>query len=76
MEQVDPAHPLDRRVLVEAKAAARARRRVEQTELLVEMDRPDRLPSHAGEIPDPEQLTGGLPRHGKEALQTLTFRLD
>jgi hypothetical protein len=54
VQEVDPAHPVDHGRVVEPEAAARARGRLDQPQLLVEMDRADGLPRQSGDIADSE----------------------
>src|SRR5206468_10787094 len=56
VQQIDPAHPLDCARVVEAEAAARAGGRLEQPQLLVEMDRSRTLAGGAREVSDPEEV--------------------
>src|SRR5204862_5139699 len=57
-------YPLDRPALVEAEPAARARGRLQEPQLFIEMDRPDGLPGEPGEIADADEMAGWRGRRG------------
>src|SRR5262249_29095432 len=57
VEEVDPAQPVDGARLVEAEAAARAGGRLEQAQLLIEMNRASRLAGLTRQVSDAEQMS-------------------
>src|SRR5262249_47417688 len=75
MELIDPAQPLHRARLVEAEPAARARGRLQQPQLLIEMDRADGLAGLRSQIADAEEM-GAVIVAGRTRTHTLTFRLE
>src|ERR1041385_3720433 len=75
VQEVDPAHALDHRRVVEPEAAARARRRLDEPQLLIEMDRTHGLARLPGEIADANVLGSGSVV-SLRCRHTLTQRLE
>jgi len=73
VEEIDPSHPVHGPRFVQAKTTAGSGRGLEQPELLVEVDRPDRLAGLARQIADANQVAVAA---GLDQILTLTLGLD
>src|ERR1043166_2895606 len=78
VQQVDPAHALDRLGVIEPEPAARSRRRLEQPPLLVKVDCAHGLARLASQVAD-AQIVRAVPVYGSDVVvvgHTLTHGLE